>query len=170
MSVTTLMSMPRAQGLFRGVIAQSGAGHTVVRPEDAAKVTAEHATALGVEPTAAAFAEVDRDVLVDTQFATALELMRNPDPARWGRSIVLSTMTLPPIEDGEVIPRRPVDAIADGVGADVALLTGTTADEFRFFLQPVGRIDGMTDDGLRGFVRAMGWDPGVIDGCTTAGA
>src|ERR1044072_2643517 len=38
-SVTTLMSMPRAQGLFRGVIAQSGAGHTVVRPEDAAKVT-----------------------------------------------------------------------------------------------------------------------------------
>ena len=163
MSVTTLMSMPRNQGLFRGVIAQSGAGHTVALPEDAEKVTAELARMLGVEPTAAAVAEVDRDLLIDTQATLAMELTRNPDPARWGPSVVASTMAFLPVLDGEVVQQRPVDAIASGVAADVALMTGTTADEFRFFLQPLGVIDAMTEKSLRAMVAARGWDPAVVE-------
>ncbi|TDP91046.1 para-nitrobenzyl esterase [Labedaea rhizosphaerae] len=168
MSVTTLMSLPQAQGLFRGVIAQSGAGHTVAKAEDARLVTGELAAMLGVEPTAAAVAEVDRDHLVDTQAALAMELTRNPDPGRWGPSVVASTMAFLPVQDGTVIARRPVDAIADGAGADVALMTGTTAHEFRFFLQPVGLIDAMSADGLRAWVTARGWDPAIIDAYTAA--
>jgi para-nitrobenzyl esterase len=47
-------------------------------------------------------------------------------------------------------------------------MTGTTAHEFRFFLQPVGFIDALSADGLRAWVTARGWDPAVIEAYTAA--
>ena len=58
MSVTTLLSMPAAAGLFRRAIAQSGAGHHVLPAATAAKVTTALADRLGVEPTVEGFAAV----------------------------------------------------------------------------------------------------------------
>src|SRR6202034_2466438 len=47
MSVTTLLGMPAARGLFRQVIAQSGAAQVGADPQDARLVTGELSTALG---------------------------------------------------------------------------------------------------------------------------
>ncbi len=50
MSVATLLGMPRAQGLFRRAVAQSGAASNVSSPETGLKVARELAARLGVEP------------------------------------------------------------------------------------------------------------------------
>ena len=52
MSVTTLLGMPRAQGLFGKVIAQSGTAQVGAEPADALLVTRELGRVLGVEATA----------------------------------------------------------------------------------------------------------------------
>ncbi|MDR2986785.1 MAG: carboxylesterase family protein, partial [Nocardiopsaceae bacterium] len=57
MSVTTLLAMPRAAGLFAKAVAQSGAAQAAASPADAALVTAELGRALGTEPTADAVAQ-----------------------------------------------------------------------------------------------------------------
>ncbi|HEX7992384.1 MAG TPA: carboxylesterase family protein, partial [Streptosporangiaceae bacterium] len=51
MSVTTLLAMPSAAGLFNRAIAQSGAAQAAAVPADAAMVTAELGSAVGAEPT-----------------------------------------------------------------------------------------------------------------------
>ena len=163
MSVSTLLSLPAARGLFQRAIAQSGAGHTVATVADASRVTAELAARLGVEGTAAALHTVDVPTLIAAQQAVAFDVTANPDPARWGRSIVDGAMAYFPVVDGELITRRPVDAVAAGVGADVALLTGTTTEEYRFFLAPVGLIARADAELVRGVVAARGFDPAVVD-------
>nr|MDQ3294242.1 carboxylesterase family protein [Actinomycetota bacterium] len=53
-----------------------------------------------------------------------------------------------PVVDGVVLDRQPLDAVADGSAAGVALLTGTTAEEFTLFTALSGR-DPLDDAGLR---------------------
>src|SRR5260370_2963126 len=57
MSVTTLLGMPRAQGLFARVIAQSGSAQAGAEPRDATLVTGGLSNVLGFEATAASLAE-----------------------------------------------------------------------------------------------------------------
>ena len=61
MSVTTLLAMPSARGLFRRAITQSGAAAHTLTPEIGLTVTRTLAEALGVEPTREAIAAVDLD-------------------------------------------------------------------------------------------------------------
>jgi para-nitrobenzyl esterase len=51
MSVGTLLSMPRAEGLFRRAIAQSGAAHHVISAATARRVGRRLAETLGVDAT-----------------------------------------------------------------------------------------------------------------------
>ena len=53
MSVTTLLGMPRARGLFSRVIAQSGSAQVGADPADARLVTGELSKVLGFDATAA---------------------------------------------------------------------------------------------------------------------
>src|SRR5215469_9361156 len=69
MSVTTLLGMPRARGLFSRVIAQSGAAQVGADPADARLVTGELTAALGAEATAANIAAIDIDTLLAAQTA-----------------------------------------------------------------------------------------------------
>jgi para-nitrobenzyl esterase len=163
MSVTTLVSVAAGGGLFAKAIAQSGAGHTVATEEDARLITAELAQRLGVEPTAAAFADVDIDLLVRTQQSVSLDATKNPDPARWGRSVVAAGMAFLPVVDGDLITERPIDAVAAGVGHDVPLLVGTTTEEYRFFVVPTGIAGAVTPELLRGMMAGSGWDPAIAD-------
>ena len=56
-SVSTLLAMSQADGLYRRAIAQSGGADKVHSRATAGKVTAALATSLGIAPTAEAFAE-----------------------------------------------------------------------------------------------------------------
>ncbi len=161
MSVTTLLAVPRARGLFAKAIAQSGCVQAAAAPGDAQKVAGEIGRALGRPATAAALAEVPLPDLVQAQAGVAREMALGPDPARFGASIVASLMTQIPVVDGELIPEHPMAAIAAGASADIPLLTGTNAEEFRLFLVPSGRADQVTGDTLDAVLAAMGIAPKI---------
>ena len=157
MSVTTLLSMPRAAGLFRRAIPQSGAGHHVLPPETARVVTAELARRLGVAPTLAEVAAVPVDRLVDAQRQLSADIVLNPDPGRW-REVSANGMAFEPVVDGEIVPARPIDGIRSGNGRGVDVLVGTNRDENRLFLVPTGVADAIDDATLALIAGGLGLD------------
>jgi para-nitrobenzyl esterase len=146
MSVTTLLAMPTAAGLFRRAIPQSGAGHHALPPDTASLVTAELARRLGIAPTWEDFAAVPADRLVTAQEQLSADIAAQPDPGRW-REIAANMMAFEPVADGQILPARPIDGIAAGHGRGVDLLVGTNRDEHRLFLIPTGVADA-TDDAI----------------------
>ena len=157
-SVASLISMPKARGLFKRAITQSGAGHHTSSVATAQLVLRNLADKLGIEPTMPAIAAVSLERLVEAQAQLALELALQPDPARWGE-VAANGMPFEPVVDGEVLPARPIDAIAAGGSADLDLMVGTTAEEWRFFLVPSGVIDYITEDRLTATAVSMGLNP-----------
>src|SRR5262245_7028108 len=121
MSVGTLISMPRAEGLFRRAIAQSGAAHQVISAASATRAGQRLAEKLGVEATREAIAAAPFDRLLRAQVALKADLVSHPDPERWGE-VVFSMMPWQPVVDGDVIPARPIDRIGAGAGADIDLM------------------------------------------------
>ncbi|MEW2358362.1 carboxylesterase/lipase family protein [Spirillospora sp. NPDC029432] len=160
MSVSTLLSLDL--GLFRRAIAQSGAGAIAQTPEDALLVSAEMAARLGIEPTAEAFAKLDPAEIIPVQSAVAAEVSALPDPGRWGATTAASGMALTPVLDGELLARRPEDAVAAGAGRDVDLLIGYTAEEFRLFLMPTGLAAALTQDLVGAIATGMGTRADVV--------
>ncbi|WP_433230418.1 carboxylesterase/lipase family protein [Actinomadura formosensis] len=159
MSVTTLLSLDL--GLFRRAIAQSGAGGIAQDPDDAMLVTKEMAARLGVEPTAEAFAALDPAAIIPAQASVAAEVAMLPDPGRWGATTAAGGMSLTPVLDGELLTRRPEDAIAAGAGRDVDLLIGYTSEEFRLFLMPTGLAAQLTDEAVGVVAAGMGVPSGL---------
>ena len=156
-SVATLLSMPRAKGLFQRAIAQSGAGHHTSSVATAQLVGRNLADKLGVEPTMPSIAAVPLERLVEAQAALGQELAVRPDPVRWGE-VAANGMIFEPVVDGEVVPARPIEGIVAGAGADIDLMVGTTTEEWRFFLVPGGAIDRVTEERLLTTARVMGLD------------
>lgn len=128
LSIGTLLAVPRAQGLFRRAVVQSGGGHYVLPADDARKVARALAEHLGVAPTREGMAAVPPGELVQAQEQLKDALMADPDPQRWGRQAALRRTLWSPVVDGDLLPARPVDRIAAGAGA--------AQDEWHFFLAP----------------------------------
>ena len=156
MSVGTLLSMPRAEGLFQRAIAQSGGAHQVMPAETARKVGGEFAKRLGVELTREAFAAVSVDHLLQAQAELKADLMAHRVPERWGLEAVVSVMPWQPVIDGDVVPARPIDRIAAGAGAGIDLMAGSTTEEWNFFLVPNGAIDQIPAEAVAVAVAAYG--------------
>ncbi|MFC4905891.1 carboxylesterase/lipase family protein [Actinomadura gamaensis] len=161
MSVNTLLSLDL--GLFRRAIAQSGGGNVAQTPEDAALVLAETARRLGVEPTAAAFAELPPSRIIPVQAAVAGEVATFPDAGRWGETTARTAMSHAPVLDGDLLTRTPEDAVAAGAAAGTDLLIGYNAEEFRLFLMPNGLAKALTHELVTPIASAMGVPGEVID-------
>ena len=140
-STMHLLTMPRAQGLFRRVISQSGSSMGAEPLESAKELLARGAEILGVAPTPEAIAEVPREQLLHATLMYSIEYLA---PALWGRrSFMISPFR--PIVDGDVIPEECVPSAASGVGAGVPLLAGTTRDECTFAMFPLGMLETLND-------------------------
>lgn len=150
MSIGTLLAMPRAEGLFRRAILQSGAAHQVTPPGDALRIAGYLADRLGVPATREAIAAVGVDRLLAAQAELKMALLTDPDPERWGPAVATSTMPWQPVVDGEVLPGPPIDRIAAGSGGQVDVLLGTNTDDWRLFLVVSGAIGQITDEILTG--------------------
>lgn len=136
-SVLALMTSPAASGLFQAALALSpaiGAVHA-----DQARRFADRVAALGgVTADRRGFASLPEERLVVLQKAAG-----TPE-----RGHVLASITallddgLPigPVIDGDLVPRHPLDALADGVSADVPLLIGSTDDEFTMLTATFRRV------------------------------
>jgi carboxylesterase type B len=156
MSIGMLLSMPRAEGLFRRAILQSGAAHPVISAATAQRIGLHLAEKLGVEATREAIAVVPVDRLLQAQAELKADLLAHPDPQRWGAEVVASTLLWQPVVDGDVIPARPLDRIVAGAGAGIDVVVGTTTDEWRLFHVTSGMIEQITDGVLAGVVAAYG--------------
>ncbi|MFE0642480.1 carboxylesterase/lipase family protein [Streptomyces sp. NPDC058877] len=130
-AVQILLTVPSAQGLFRGAISASGA---VVRPDgpEVARAAARLLTSrTGVPATAAALRDLTDQELLDLQHR-----MSEPGPDLAGLPPMLP---LAPFADGELIPVPVLEALtAGGAGAEVPLMLGFTEDEFTMFPPPDG--------------------------------
>ncbi|MEV6247444.1 carboxylesterase family protein [Streptomyces sp. NPDC051742] len=128
-SVAALLASPLAQGLFRRAVVQSGA--PIARPLAEARRTTEAVAArLKVPATAEAFAHVERERLLAAQ----TEVTGKGSPLTGGHAFQI-------VVDGEVVPRDPAEALADGASAGVDLLMGTTTEEYRLWFVPGGAVD-----------------------------
>src|SRR6185312_8542926 len=140
MSVTTLLSMPLAAGLFAQAIAQSGAGAHTLTVDEGRMVAGYLAEALGVPPDRDSIKAVPLDKLVQAASDLVVEVQTAPDPARWGQ-LTLSLLPFAPTVDGSVLPAAPLASFAAGQGGNVPLLIGSNRDEARLFLVAAGTID-----------------------------
>lgn len=161
MSIATLIAMPRARGLFRRAILQSGAGNHVLRPQTAQKVTRALAERLGVPPTAEGLAGVAIERLVAEQAALSQQISMEPLPDRWGE-IATNGMAFEPVIDGEGLPDLPLNAIRAGAGRELDVLIGTTAEEHALFLVPIGLIDMIDDQALNYSLALVGANPSDV--------
>lgn len=139
MSIGALLAMPRAAGLFRRAVLQSGAAHHTLSSSTASRVTDFVAAELGVPGTAAAWRDVPSERVLAAQNALGRVLQR-PDPARWGE-IVVNLMPFEPVVDGDVLPAPPPQSIAAGSAAGVDVLVGANRHEYRLFFVPTGIAD-----------------------------
>lgn len=125
-SVITLMGTPKARGLFRRAIGQSGTPW--VATAEGAQASAEKLLGM-LETDASALRGIPAGRLVDGQ----QRLMMAGRTSGGSGGLEGDTMAFRPTVDGVVLPRSPWEAIADGAAADVALLTGTNRDEMKLF-------------------------------------
>ncbi|WP_062305851.1 carboxylesterase/lipase family protein [Demequina subtropica] len=126
-AVMRLLTMPAARGLFRGVLALSPAD-TPIRVDRARAATIEGAARLGVTPDLEGLRSLTEAQVLAAQ-AQEPPPLDDPLAGTFHDNLVLS-----PVIDGELVPGTVADALAAGVGDDVALLIGATAHEFTLAL------------------------------------
>lgn len=159
MSIAALLSSPMTHGMFHRAIMQSGNATSASDFGDAQLVAGEVDEMLNLSPTVAAVADLPAQDLQLVQDGLAMALQRDPDPHRWGASIIergLTVMAMFPTIDGDVLPALPIDAIRAGAGNGVEVLAGTTRDEFRFFLLPSGFATAVTAESLPAILTRFG--------------
>jgi para-nitrobenzyl esterase len=121
-SLCALLAMPRARGLFQRAIVQSGAPAGVLEPAEARERAAKLLGKLGLaEGDAERLADVPVEDLLGAQERTLAE-------GPFGKGMLFM-----PVVDGDVLPRAPLDAVAEGAAREIELVVGTTREEMRLF-------------------------------------
>jgi len=139
-----LLVMPRARGLFRRAIMQSGAGSIAFTPETARHVGGVLAEILGVEPTLEAIAAVPVERALAAHHEVMAALAPYPDPRRWNGEPGARVTAWQPVIDGDTLPGRPVDLIGPGVD----IMVGSNAEEGRLSLVPFVPLSSITEETL----------------------
>jgi para-nitrobenzyl esterase len=154
-SVSSLLVMPRAAGLFERAVVQSLPG-TYFTPELADDVTGRIVAALGPDLDAKRLVEVNPSRLSAAVTDVSERLL--PTLAhRWGPAAFTPT-PFSPVVDGEVLPAAPWQGLATGPPSPVPVLVGHTRDEGGMLAARLGpATDAAVDrmiDGLAPTVRA----------------
>ncbi|WCT72805.1 carboxylesterase family protein [Sphingomonas naphthae] len=141
MSVANLVASPLAEGLLRRAIVQSGHGAMTRSIPLARKVVAKLAKIAGITPDEAGFRSRRPGDLIG-----AVERINQPTTRidlrdAHGREPVFGISRLIPVHGDDVLPLPPLEALAQGQGADIDLLIGTNAEEMNFYFVPTGLRD-----------------------------
>jgi len=156
MSVSSLLSVPAAAGLFHRAIVESGPPYTTAA-DRAAERTERIAAHLGVACTRSALTAVPADLLV-TAAAEFAELAGGSDAG----------LLMTPVVDGGLLSRPPLDAVAAGSASDIPLLIGTTRDESALFALGSPKLMSLDADGLSRWMRRATHDPASADAVIAA--
>lgn len=159
-SVLSLLSMPRAVGLFHRAIVQSGATDLLLDRERALLVTDAVARCAGFENVdVAALRTLSGAELVAAQDQAAMELFGT-----------VGTMPFHPCVDGVVLPQTWLEAAASGFNP-VPVIIGTTRDEMDLFKMFDPNAGSLTADGLRSRFEVVGGDvDALVDAYRSTGA
>ncbi|MGW1774017.1 carboxylesterase/lipase family protein [Streptomyces sp. NPDC002104] len=125
-SIGALLAAPRAAGLFRQAVLQSGAPEVLPRDRVRAMVR-RMAALLKIPATAEAFTAASLPDLLAAQAA----VLRRSSPLLGGPAFGL-------VADPGTLPADPLEAAA--ARGDVPLLLGWTAEEYRLWLAPTGAM------------------------------
>jgi para-nitrobenzyl esterase len=135
MSIAALLASPRGRGLFDKAVAQSGSAHIGLVREHSARIARAVLGALEISQNDAARAsEVPAAELVKAQIAVLASAHDGKDVQKFGR------LPFQPTIDGHVLCSRAIDAIRKGSSRDVALLAGTTREEWKLFTAADPRV------------------------------
>jgi para-nitrobenzyl esterase len=151
MSVSALLAVPAARGLFHRAIVESGPPYT--HTVDSASALAERvAVHLGVPLTRATLERVPAEDLVKA----VAELGRSGGDDDSG-------LLMMPVVDGGLLPAAPEEAIAAGAASGIPLLIGTTRDETAFFTVGAPALAALDDEGLRRWMRRLSPDAAAVE-------
>lgn len=129
-SVSILMTMPRARGLFRRVIAQSGAAHNAMSRKSGAAIASRFAEELGIrEGDIEAFRAVPLDQLIAEENKIFPRSLARQEPSFGELMKVALPLASQPVFGTPELPEFPIDAIRGGASADVELIVCVCAKE-----------------------------------------
>jgi len=139
-AVTTLMTVPRARGLFARAIAQSSPANAIYPPEVTAQWAHEYVELLSEVVDNSSTESTSPDDVGDLlssaraeHLVAATTRMQRLSPDRHPGTIALC-----PVIDGDFLPERPLDAFKLGQAHPVPLIIGTNDREGSLFR---GRLD-----------------------------
>ncbi len=115
-SVSLLLTMPRAKGLFHKAIVESGTLNmhkSLQKSREQAKDFLKHAGANTIEELLLLSQDEIRDACINLMVEYGYK----------------SEIMFAPVADGELIPLNPYECIQNGCAKDIKLMIGTTADE-----------------------------------------
>ena len=144
------LASPSARGLLAGAIVQSGATSATLDDARAAQVLEALVKEAGVG-AAAGLRDLSAADLVAAQSAAMVSLLGT-----------VGMMPFHPMVDDDVVAAPPAAAFAAGAAADVALVTGTTADEMRLFVD-ASSAPPPRDKVVRRAARYLGVDDAAAD-------
>ncbi len=139
MSIGALFGAPRAHGLFRRAILQSGAANAVSDPDEASRVAETFAKELGaegVDPDRLRAAPVGD--IVAAQEATVARLAGE-----------VRLLAFQPAIDAALLPDFPLETLRRGGGPEASLLIGTNLDEWKLFGLTDPKARELDEAGLR---------------------
>lgn len=138
MAIADLMTSPRAKGLFRRAIIESGHGAMTRGVPIAQRVVKKLAKFLKITPDRAGFSSVAPGAALDMVEKLSLPKTRLDLRDAEGREPVFGISRFIPVHGDDVLPEQPLAALAQGAGAEVDLLIGTNAEEMNLYLVPTG--------------------------------
>jgi para-nitrobenzyl esterase len=144
MSVGALLASPSARGLYHKAIPQSGACDIGIARERSAKIARLVLEKLGVAPSdAGKLADAPWETILDAQ-KEVLALPRETGGLPFGPTI-----------DGEVLPQRAITSVREGSAKGVAVMTGTTRDEWKLFTAAAAKLRLMDGAKLRSLTAGL---------------
>ncbi len=141
MSVSLLLSMDGARGLFHRAIAQSG-GAMAKPAGQAAGDTAEFLAAAGVT-TVEELRAMPVEKLLGAHASMAAARMADPEAVLARTKNPVAFLAFTPVADGVVIPTDPIAAIAAGSAHGVDVIAGSNLEEWKLFAM---MAPGATDE------------------------
>lgn len=135
MSIAALLASPLAKGLFHRAILQSGSGHVGHIGERSQRLARAVLDALPIDSRGQPV-ELSSTELLRAQIAILASAHAGKDMRRLGR------LPFQPAIGGPLLPLRPIEALRQAAARGIALLCGTTRDEWKLFtaLDPRRRL------------------------------
>lgn len=163
--ITSLLSSPMAKGLFKRAILQSPAALAQYDANLASTVAESLLAFYGVENSREAVAALPIEKLLSFPAFIAAQ---NKKP-EWCRMLGGNIALFKPYYDGEVLQKRPVDAIAEGTARDIDIMVGSAEEEWRWYTVPSGAIDKIGEGAVKGFADSTGLPADIAESYRKAG-